>query len=182
MKLPLEVVTRGHAPPAGMMEVVRDHAARLDHFCDRIMRARVTIEGRTRHPGPPRWALRLALTVPGGTIVVNRQKGENLPEALREAFDAATRRLEDHVRRRRGLVKAAARPSRGKVVELFPERGYGFLRDDAGRELYFHANSVRPPGFERLGVGSRVRFAEEAGDQGPQASSVSFGRARKEAP
>lgn len=108
MKLPLEIVARGPALPAGTREELRELASRLDRFYGRIMRGRVTIESRGRHPGPPRWALRLTLTVPGGSIVVSRQKGERLSEAIQESFSAATRRLEDYARRRRGGVKAHA--------------------------------------------------------------------------
>jgi len=58
------------------------------------------------------------------------------------------------------------------VVKIFPGEGYGFLEDDEGREIYFHRNSVLDGAFQRLEVGSEVRFAEEAGEKGPQASSV----------
>lgn len=103
MKLPLEVVVRGKKLPPRMQEAIAEHADRLDHFYNRVMRGRVTVE----HQGQG-WSLRIVLTVPDGTIVVDRQKGETLPQALREAFDAATRRLEDYVRRRRGQVKVHA--------------------------------------------------------------------------
>jgi cold shock CspA family protein len=41
-----------------------------------------------------------------------------------------------------------------------------------GREIYFHRNSVLDGGFARLAAGARVTFAEEAGEKGPQASTV----------
>jgi hypothetical protein len=108
MKLPLEIVARGTPLPPGALEEIREHASRLDHFYGRITRGRVAVESRKRHPGPPRWALRITLTVPGGSIIVSRQKGERLADALRESFDAATRRLEDYARRQRGFVKTRA--------------------------------------------------------------------------
>lgn len=101
-----EIVVRGVALPPGVREDIEELASRLEHFHGRILGARVAVEGRARHPGPPRWTLRVTLKVPGRTIVVSRQKGERLPEALRETFAAATRLLEDYVRRRRGFVKA----------------------------------------------------------------------------
>ena len=61
----------------------------------------------------------------------------------------------------------------GMVERLFPEEGYGFLRTvDDNRQFYFHRNSVLHDDFERLTVGTEVRFAAEEGDDGPQASSV----------
>jgi cold shock CspA family protein len=60
----------------------------------------------------------------------------------------------------------------GEVVRLFPYEGYGFIRAPDGREVYFHKHSVLDEAFDRLEVGTRVRYAEEAGEAGPQASSV----------
>jgi cold shock CspA family protein len=40
------------------------------------------------------------------------------------------------------------------------------------REIYFHRSSVLDGGFDRLKIGVEVRFAEELGEEGPQASTV----------
>jgi len=48
----------------------------------------------------------------------------------------------------------------------------GFIEGGDGREVYFHRNAVLE-GFDGLQVGSEVRFAEEQGVEGPQASTVS---------
>jgi cold shock CspA family protein len=40
------------------------------------------------------------------------------------------------------------------------------------RQVYFHRNSVLHGDFERLAIGTEVRFSAEDGDDGPQASSV----------
>jgi cold shock CspA family protein len=53
-----------------------------------------------------------------------------------------------------------------------PEWGYGFLETPDGRELYFHEHSVLDGGFPELEVGSEVRFIEEPGEKGPQATTV----------
>ena len=109
MKLPLEIVVRDGTLPENVRKDIESLASGLDHFCDRIMRCRVTATGPGRHAHGP-WSLRITLTVPGRDIVVTRQSGETLGEALGEAFSAATRRLEDYLRRRRGFVKAKAAP------------------------------------------------------------------------
>ena len=44
------------------------------------------------------------------------------------------------------------------------------LQRQKGRELYFHRNRVLEPGFDQLKVGTEVRFDEEMGEQGPQAT------------
>jgi cold shock CspA family protein len=52
------------------------------------------------------------------------------------------------------------------------ESSYGYIETPDGREIYFHANSVLNNRFKSLKLGSKVSFAEEAGEKGPQASSV----------
>jgi cold shock CspA family protein len=59
-----------------------------------------------------------------------------------------------------------------RVSKLFLHEGYGFLETADGREIYFHSNSVLEPGFDHLQIGTEVRFAEEQGAEGPQASTV----------
>ena len=58
------------------------------------------------------------------------------------------------------------------MSKILPQEGYGFLASDDGREIYFHKNSVLGRAFPRLKVGTTVRFVEEAGEKGPQASTV----------
>src|SRR5262245_59921056 len=97
---------------------------------------------------------------------------EDVYVAIRDAFNAAGRKLQDHARRRRGKVKAHQPAAVARVSKLFPIEDYGFLQTANGRELYFHKNSVLSPGFDRLEIGAQVHFAEEMGEKGPQASTV----------
>lgn len=174
MREPIEIVTRGVKLPLETRRDVEARAARLDRFYERIQRCRVTVEGPGRHHLKGRWSVKVDVRVPGKEIVATRQHGEDLGEALREALTATGRLLQDHVRRCRREVKTPAGSRRGRVIAIFPRKGYGFLADADGREIYFHRRSVLASGFEKLGVGAPVRFAEEAGEEGPQASSVSL--------
>ena len=76
------------------------------------------------------------------------------------------------MRRLQGEVKQHDGPPTATVARLDPAGEYGFLETGDGREIYFHRNSVLDAGFSRLTVGSRVSFVEEAGEKGPQASTV----------
>ncbi len=101
--------------------------------------------------------------------------------AIHNAFDEARRALESFVRKRRKEVKRLDQPSRAYVVSLFQDtevEGYGFIRTDEGRDLYFHSNSVLEGKFHHLQPGVEVRFSEEMGEKGPQASSVELIRRR----
>ena len=105
MNLPFELRQKDVTLPPAMAEEIRERAEKLDHFFDRIMRCRVTVEGPGNHHRQGHYSVKIDLTVPGMEIVVGKHAAANLELALKDAFDTAARRLEDHVRRRRGFVK-----------------------------------------------------------------------------
>lgn len=85
---------------------IRERAARLAHFHPHIVSCHVSVEMPHKHHQQGRlFNLRIDLRVPGGEIVVNRDHGEDVYVALRDAFDAATREIEEFLQRRRGEVK-----------------------------------------------------------------------------
>jgi cold shock CspA family protein len=92
--------------------------------------------------------------------------------SIRDAFDAARRKLQDYARRRRGVLKLHEGSPHARVTKLFPDEGFGFLDTADGREIYFHKNSVLDSGFSGLKIGTEVHFVEELGEKGPQASTV----------
>ncbi len=145
----------------------------MERFFQPIIRCRVAVEGpgsHHRNGGP--YGVRVDLTVPGAELRVDRQENTDLALAIREALDATKRQLQDHARLHRHETKVHEPPPRGRVTEICPEEGYGFLVTPDDREIYFHENSVLDPGFEALGIGTEVRFVEELGERGPQASTV----------
>ncbi len=114
---------------------------------------------------------------PGHELAVTRNPGEghssDLPQIIRNAFEAARRQLKKLVPRQRGDVKThPAQETVGFVTKLFREQGYGFLRRPDGWEVYFHEHSVLQEDFSRLEIGTGVRFVESKGESGPQASTV----------
>lgn len=175
MQLPLQITVHDFPLSEALEAEIQEKAAKLATYYSGIMRCRVVVEapvGHHRSGGP--YNVRLDLTVPGAELVVNHQADEDLPVAIRDAFDAMRRRLEDYARHQRGAVKIHEATPQARVSKLFREEGYGFLETDGGREIYFHSNSVLPPGFSSLTVGTEVRFAEEQGVAGPQASTVAI--------
>ncbi|HIK53904.1 MAG TPA: HPF/RaiA family ribosome-associated protein [Synechococcales cyanobacterium M55_K2018_004] len=177
MKLPPQITFRNLPASKAVEAKILDHVARLDEFYGRIMSCRVAIELPHRHHQGNLYHIRIDLTVPGTELVVNRdppqhQAHEDIYVAIRDAFDAAERELKRYAQRRRGEVKAHEIPSHGRIASLFPDEGYGFIEATDGHEVYFHPNSLLNADFSQLEVGQEVRFAEERGDQGPQASTV----------
>lgn len=204
MKTPLQIKFRNMPRSQAIEENIREKASKLESFYDRIMSCRVIVGAPHRHHRKGKaYEVRIDLAVPGGELVINRwpkrlkaaksslteQPETKLTEsherskhgshadvyvAIRDAFNAAGRKLQDYARRRRGTVKIHEIPTRARVSKLFPEEKYGFLKTPEGREIYFHGNSVLQPGFDELDVGADVYFAEEQGEKGPQASTVRF--------
>lgn len=174
MKLPLQISARNLLLPPEADAAIRQEVAKLDEFYDRVMACRVLVEMPHRHATGENahYNLRIDLTLPGGELAVTRQPQPDLFTAIQDAFDAARRQIQDYARRQRGDVKVREEPGHARVSKLFPFEGYGFLDTADGREIYFHEHSVLNGGFKRLEVGTEVRFAEEMGEKGPQASTV----------
>jgi cold shock CspA family protein len=154
------------------------------------------------HRNGKQYHVRIDITVPGGEVVIKRaprlitdrplhsQKypgdlelaesrelskytaHDEIQLAIRDAFDAVRRKLQDYARRRRGVVKIHEGLPHARVGKLFPEQDFGFLETPGGREIYFHKNSVVDGGFDGLQVGTEVHFVEEQGEKGPRASTV----------
>ena len=82
---------------------IRALAARLERHSTAIQSCRVLVEAphQSMHQGA-QFVARLAVKVPGGEIVVNRDHDDDVYATLRDAFDAADRQLADYARRRRG--------------------------------------------------------------------------------
>jgi ribosomal subunit interface protein len=178
MKVPLQITFR-HVSQSDSIEArIRERAKKFDRLSDQIMTCRVVVDlPQLRHRKGKIFQIRIDLTVPGTELVVNREPlmnhaHEDIYVAIEDAFDAMERKLKDYSRESQGEVKPGIAADRGVVEKLFRDEGYGFIQDRTGRDVYFHRNSVLNNAFERLRPGMEVRFAEEEGEKGPQASTV----------
>jgi CspA family cold shock protein len=59
----------------------------------------------------------------------------------------------------------------GKVKWYDTEKGFGFVTQDGGEDVYVRASAL-PPGVEGLKTGQRIEFGMAEGRRGPQALSV----------
>jgi ribosomal subunit interface protein len=179
MQRPLEI--RFHQmPPSPAIEArIREKAAVLERFSDRITGCRVVVEKEHRHHHKGNlFRVRIEIDAPGKELAVTHtgprdHAHEDVYVAIRDAFNAAVRRLEDHVRERGGKVKAHDVPLHGTVRAIDHKGGFGFV-DTAQGEVYFHRNSVVEGRFDAIEPGSEVRLevAERESDEGWQASTV----------
>lgn len=179
MTVPLQVTFKDMDPSPALESRIRAKAARLERFADDILRCHVTVEAPHRHHHQGRlYRARVEVFVPRGDVIVTREGPLNHAHedpyvAVRDAFDAAIRQLEDHVRRLRGDVKHHEPVMRrGRIARFIAGEDYGFIETEGGEEVYFHRNSVAGDGFDRLRVGDEVHVSVEEGEKGPQAVVV----------
>jgi len=157
---------------------LKRRAAKLGQFCDRISHCRVTVEVPHRFKkesmNAVQYNVHIDLTVPGKEIAIRHRPDRDLNVAIREAFDAAERNLEEYAQKLRHETKRHETPPHGVVTSIFQKKGYGFITAEDGGQIYFHERSVLDGKFNQLKVGSTVRYHEEMGDKGPQASTVAL--------
>lgn len=108
-------------------EKIRARAKRLSNFAEDIQNCEVWLEAPHRHHRKGYlYGIRIRLTLSGEEIDIRLQpESDDVYVAIRDAFDAARRQLEDYERRRRGQVKAHPRApgnaSRRRQVVRRPE-------------------------------------------------------------
>ena len=106
MQIPLQITIRGFDHSDALEAHIRSKAEKLDEFFEHVMSCRVVVEVPHKHYQQGRhFKVRLDIGVPGGEIVVNRDHSEDVYVALRDAFDAAYRQVEDYAHKIRGDVK-----------------------------------------------------------------------------
>ena len=124
MAFPLQVSFHQIEASAALRARIAELAARLERFSSSIMRVRVLVERPVRHEQQGAlYDIRISLAVPGAEIVIRRSHAinhahEDVYVAVRDAFRAARRQLEDYERIRRGELKR-----RGGIAQPAPRPG-----------------------------------------------------------
>lgn len=160
---------------------IRQRIAKLEEFHARMIGCSVVVQAPHRHSRQGKiFEVRIDISIPGEDIAVTREAGlnhahEDVHVALRDAFDAARRLLEDRQRREAPhRSKRHADVDHGHVVRMFAEEGYGFLETADGREVYFQRDSLTKQNWDQITVGAKLRFKEMDGDKGPYATQVTL--------
>lgn len=176
METPVQIAFRGMDSSTALEARIREKIDKLEQYHDRIISCRVVVEAPHRHSRKGKlFVITLDVTVPGAELVVNSEKRhhpshEDVYVALRDAFNAMTRQLEEHNRETKGQVKSHEAPPEGIVIRLFHD--HGFIDTPDRGEIYFHRNSVVDDKFDDLKEGEQVRFVATQGEKGLQASTV----------
>jgi ribosome-associated translation inhibitor RaiA len=104
MHNPVEIVLRGIGQSGALELYIGEEADKLDRVCGHILTCHVVAEAlhRPKRQGA-QFSVRLNLTLPGTEVVVNREHGEDVYIAVRDAFEAAGIQLKDHMRRQSNI-------------------------------------------------------------------------------
>ncbi|MGO9673269.1 MAG: cold shock domain-containing protein [Methylocella sp.] len=179
MQTPLEIAFQNSEPSEAVRQEIAKQAKRLEKFSDRITSCRVTVVvPHTRHRHGDLFKIDIRIAMPNHKDVIvtkthgDAQEHEHVMVAVKDAFSAAQRQVEDCVREMRGEIKPHEAEDHGRVTKFVAGEDCGFIETADGREIYFHRNSVLDEAFDSLRVGSEVRFVEEQGSKGAQASTV----------
>ena len=119
MELPLQLQFRNMDHSPAIEAAVRKHVDKLKFLNGDIISCRVAIEAPHKHQYKGKlYHVVVDVRVPGKEIVVSRapedqQAHEDVYVAIRDAFDAARRQVQDYVKIRRGKVKAHEPPLQG---------------------------------------------------------------------
>jgi len=180
MQIPPEIIFHDVDRSAWVENYILERVQRLERFAEGITSCRVSLtqDQASHHKGNRYTALVEVRIPPNHDLAAKKAKHihdmhNQLPALINLAFGAIERQLKKTAELRRGAVKHAENGQPHGIVEKLFDEGYGFLRAVADdRQVYFHRNSVLHGDFDRLAVGTEVRFTPQDGDDGPQASSV----------
>lgn len=179
MQTPIQIDFQGMQTRPELRADIEKNVAELESRFGRITACRVVLKapGERHHTGG-HYEINIRLALPNGREVnVDRtpkadERHSDATFAIADAFKRARRQLQDQSRRMDGRVKQHEEQPIGTVANLAADGEFGFLKAADGHEIYFHRNSVLDGAFDRLTVGTRVLYAEEMGEKGPQASTV----------
>ena len=173
-------VTFHHVDRSEALEArIQAKVAQLGQYHPDIQRCDVRVEQLHRHHHQGNhFLVHMDLQVPGHRLQAGREHkldttSSDVYVALREAWQAMRRQLQDLVRHQQGQIKLHETRPHGHISEIAPDRRHGRIESADGRSLYFHRNSLIGADLDALEVGTPVYYVEDQGDEGPQASSVS---------
>ena len=67
----------------------------------------------------------------------------------------------------------------GKIKKVMRERGFGFISDTDGREVFFHQSGLVEAKFDALNEGQEVEFEIEKSQKGPRAINIRIAQAQE---
>jgi len=171
--LPVQITVRDIPGSPALESHIRSKTSKLSQFYDRMISCKIVVEFEQKHKHRGKlYNVRIDVAVPGKELVVTKKSNEDVYIAIRDAFSAIIRQLENHSHKRHGRVKTHTDVMHGYIARMREDEGYGFIEGTDGNEYYFSVTNVRHPGFERLMIGDAVEYIPEPVSDGWQACHV----------
>lgn len=173
MLLPVQITSKEFVLTPAIEAHIRKKTEKLNRFFNRVSSCRVVIDLPKKHQNHGRlYSVRIDVTVPGKELVVNHKHEKDIYIAIREAFNAITRQVEEYSQKRHGRVKTHSDVKHGYITRVIANEGYGFINGNDGIEYYFSLTNTGTLHFNRLVAGDAVEFIAEVLNDGWQAHHV----------
>ena len=179
MQIPLQVMFENAEPSVAVRAAIGHEVERLEKYQHHITGCRVAVVAPSRkHRHGAVYRINIWVTIPPqGNIVVSHQPSGDrghvhVEVAIKDAFAAARRQIEALAQRASGRSSSTRSTLMGEFRRFLQKKTTDFIATLDEGEIYFHRDIVIDKAFDRLNVGSEVRFAEEFGEKGVQASTV----------
>lgn len=168
-----------HSP--AIDDIIRTRIAALELRDHRITGCVVTLDSPQKKKRNGRvLRVRLNLHLPGPDLTVAREIAQGSAQddlilAVNRAFAAAEKALKKRKKKMGGIeVKHHAPILHGEIAELEAELGHGWVQGDDGRLVYFQRDSLTSDVWDKLTMGTRLKFREMDGEKGPYATGVTI--------
>ena len=175
------ITFRNLDPSPAIEDHIRQRIQELEKYHPRIIGCIVVVIASEKKKVTGRdFEVQLTISVPGPDIYIARtvgrsQAAEDVNLAIHEVFDAARRAIKDQEEKmNQQHVKHHPTLLHGTIDRLFEGEGYGFIKADDGREVYFERDNLTTGQWADARPDMKVRFREEMGDKGPYAMNVAL--------
>ena len=180
MQEPLEISFNDIEKTPQLEALIREKTERLEKFSDAIVSCHVDVAQPHAHQNSGSgYRVCIELRVPPKDSLVAHEHSshgdihDTVETVVNRAFDALERQLKEHTTRLREDQREHAQEDQpGTVIVIDQDKRYGIIKTVAGRDIYFTDNAVLHDDFDRIEIGTAVRYEDQPGDEGPRASTV----------
>jgi CspA family cold shock protein len=157
--------------------IIADRLEKLNTHHGDVIHARVSLVKSSHHQHGSDEA-RIVLSMTRRKVLQVTKVGKTIEEAIHSSFDALQRELGDYRGKRRELDKQRLKTAKigprlsGKVVQLVPDQGYGFVDIGEDEDVHFVRQAVVGEAFDRLSEGMAVEVDVAEGPGGYEATRV----------
>ena len=157
--------------------MIADRLDKLNAHHGDVIHARVSLV-KSKHHQHGSDEVHIVLSMTRRKVLQAAKVGKTIEEAINSSFDALQRELADYRGKRRELDKQRLKTARvgprlsGKVVQLVPDQGYGFVDIGEDEEVHFVRHAVVGGSFDGLSAGMAVEVDVIEGPDGYEATRV----------